>query len=142
MSIWFQEVTVDQINENSKNTMVDFCDIAITKITDNELHGEMKVSNKIKQPFGIVHGGANCVLAETLGSIATNLTCDPTKAHGVGVNINTNHIKAVRNGVIRGVAKPVHRGGRIQVWEILTFNDADELTSKTSLTMAVIQKLK
>ncbi len=141
MSIWHSEVDIKKINEMNENTMVKHCDIEITRITDGSLEGQMIVSDKIKQPFGIVHGGANCVLAETLGSIAANLTCDPQQAHAVGLSITTNHVKAVRNGIITGIAKPVHLGGKIQVWDITTFNNKDQITSKTSLTMAIIARL-
>ncbi len=142
MSIWFKDYSVESLNSHNTNTMVDHCDISLTQIGENFLEGQMLVSDKVKQPFGIVHGGANCVLAETLGSIAGNLTCDPTKAHAVGLSIFTNHIKAVRNGVVKGVAKPQHLGRTTQVWNIETFNDAHQLTSTTQLTLSIVKKLK
>ena len=139
--IWFKEYKVEDINKNNQDTMVDHCGINITEMTEDSLIGEMQVSSKIKQPYGIVHGGANCVLAETLGSISANLVCDPSSFHAVGLSITTNHVKAVRNGVIKGVAKPIHLGRTTHIWEIKTFNDANSLTSTTSLTMAIIKKL-
>ena len=139
--IWFQEYPLEKINAGNKNTMVSACDIEITALTDNTLEGTMLVSDKIKQPFGIVHGGANCVLAETLGSIAANLVCDPKTHHAVGLSITTNHIKAVRNGTIKGVASPVHVGRTTHIWKIETFNDSDQLTSTTNLTMAIVPRL-
>ena len=142
MSIWFKEYTVEDINAGSKNTMVENCGILITEIQNDALIGTMPADDRNKQPFGIVHGGANCVLAETLGSIATNMTCDPETTHGVGLTINTNHIKAVRNGLITGIAKRIHGGRTTQIWEINTYNDAKQLTSKTTLTMAIVSKLK
>lgn len=141
MSIWKTNPTTDQINEHCKNTMVEYLSIEISRVNADSLEGIMPVSNNIKQPFGIVHGGANCVLAETLGSLAANLVLDNEKQHAVGLSINTNHIKAVRNGHIRGVAKPKHIGKKTQVWEIETFNTKDELTSVTSLTISNINKL-
>lgn len=141
MSVWFQDPNLDQLNRMCEKTMVSHCDIKLTKVTENELHGSMVVSQNIKQPFGIVHGGANCVLAETLGSIAANLTCDPATHHGVGLTITTNHLKAVRNGLITGVASPVHTGKKIQVWKIDTFNEMNQLTSQTNLTLSIIEKL-
>ncbi len=142
MGIWFKEYSVDEINAGSKNTMVDHCGILITEIQDDTLIGTMPADARNKQPYGIVHGGANCVLAETLGSIATNMTCDPKTTHGVGLTIHTNHIKAVRNGLVTGIAKQVHQGRTTQVWEIKTYNDAKQLTSSTTLTMAIVSKLK
>ena len=137
-----KKVTVDQINETCKNTMVEFLDIKITAIDDNELHAQMPVSDKVRQPFGIVHGGANCVLAETLGSLAANFVVDYEKFHAVGLSINTSHIKAVRNGIVHATAKAEHLGKTTHVWKIDTFNDNKALTSTTTLTMAIINRLK
>jgi 1,4-dihydroxy-2-naphthoyl-CoA hydrolase len=141
VSIWKSNPTIEQINEHCKDTMVEHLNIEISKVNEGSLEGIMPVSNNIKQPFGIVHGGANCVLAETLGSLAANLVLDNQKQHAVGLSIHTNHIKAVRNGHIRGVAKPKHLGSKTQVWEIETFNTKSEVTSITSLTMSNIDRL-
>ena len=141
MSIWKTNPTLDQVNDHSKDTLVDHLGIVITKINDDSLEGQMPVTNKIKQPYGIVHGGANCVLAETLGSVAANLVLDSTKQHAVGLSIHTNHIKAVRNGVVKGTARAKHIGRKTQVWEIVTYNSKDDVTSITSLTMSNIDRL-
>ena len=143
MSIWFHEdITINQLNELNKNSMVDHCGIEITSIGDGKLIGKMPVDHRTIQPFGILHGGANCVLAETLGSVAANMTCDPKTHHAVGLSIHTNHIKGVRNGSVFGEANIIHKGRTTQIWEINTFNDANALTSKTTLTMAIVSKLK
>lgn len=139
--IWFRDYKVDEINSWNQNTMVDHCDISITEVSSDSLHGQMVVSDKIKQPYGIVHGGANCVLAETLGSISANLVCDPDIFHAVGLTITTNHLRAVRNGKIKGIAKAIHIGGTTHIWDIKTYNDSDALTSTTTLTMSIIKKL-
>lgn len=141
MSIWYKEYTLEQINAGNSGTMVGHCGIEMTQITENTLVGTMPVDERTKQPFGILHGGANCVLAETLGSIAGNLTCNPDEAHAVGLSITTNHIKACRNGLIKGVATAVHLGRTTQVWDIKTFDEAGKLTSTTSFTVAIISKL-
>lgn len=141
MSIWFKQFSLDDINNHNKGTMVEHCGIEITELADNALIGTMPADDRNKQPFGILHGGANCVLAETLGSIAANLTCDPKTHHAVGLSISTNHIKAVRNGLVKGVAEPKHIGRTTQVWEIKTFDEADKLTSLTSLTMMIVERL-
>lgn len=140
MSIWFKSFSVEEVNALGLNTMVDHCGIKITEIREDELVGVMPVTNSVKQPFGIVHGGANCVLAETLGSLAANQTCNPEEYQAVGSSITTNHIKAVREGVITGIAKPVHLGRSLQVWEIKTFNDNKQLTSTTSFTVSILSK--
>ena len=142
MSIWFEEYLLERVNEKNKNTMVENCGIIITELGEDFLRGTMPADDRNKQPFGIVHGGANCVLAETLGSIAANMTCDPNTHHAVGISITTNHVKAVRNGVIEGTAKPLHMGKTTQLWEIRTFNENKQMTSSSSLTMAIVSKLK
>ncbi|MAX67109.1 MAG: hotdog fold thioesterase [Bacteriovoracaceae bacterium] len=141
MTIWFKDYSLTEINQKNKNSMVDHCGIEIVEIGEDFLVGTMPADSRTHQPFGIVHGGANCVLAETLGSIASNLICDPKSHHGVGLNINTNHLKAVRNGNIKGVAKPIHIGRTTHVWDIKTYNQNDQLTSSTTLTMAIVKKL-
>lgn len=140
--IWFDNYSKEQINESNKNSMVEHCGIKITELGSDSITGIIPVDKRNHQPFGILHGGANCVLAETLGSIAANMTCDPKTHHAVGLSITTNHVKAVRNGFVRGVAKPNHIGRTTQVWEIKTFNDSNQLTSITSLTMAIVSKLR
>ena len=139
--IWFDNYSLDLLNEKNENCMVSHCDIKITKLEDDFVEGEMLVSDKVRQPFGIVHGGANCVLAETLGSMAANMVVNPKTHHAVGLSITTNHIKAVRNGKVRGVATPKHLGKTTHVWEINTYNDSNQLTSTTSLTMAIVSRL-
>src|SRR5690606_33578831 len=138
---WFKSFNIAEINQLNINSMVDFLKIEITDITNDYLEAIMPVSQNIKQPFGIVHGGANCVLAETVGSIASNMVLDPNKQHAVGLSISTNHIKAVRNGKISARAYAIHLGKKTHIWEIKTFNDNEELTSLTTLTMAVIEKI-
>jgi len=142
MKIWFKEVSVEQINESNKNSMVSHCGVEITEMNPDSLVGTMPADERTIQPFGIVHGGANCMLAETLGSIAANLTCNPKTHHAVGLSITTNHVKAVRNGTVKGIAIANHLGRSTQVWEIRTFNSGEQLTSVTSLTMAIVPKLK
>jgi len=141
MKIWFKDYKLEEITQGNKESMVSHCGIEIIELTENTLVGKMPVDERTRQPFGILHGGANCVLAETLGSIAANLTVDPSRFHAVGLSITTNHIKAVRNGYVTGVAKSVHVGRTTQIWDIETFNANKQLTSKTSLTMAIIEKL-
>ena len=139
--IWFREVTTEAINKMNQGSLVSHMGITIDEITKNTLIGSMPVDSTTHQPFGILHGGANCVLAETLGSIASNLICDSKTHHAVGLSIHTNHIKAVRNGRVKGVAEPTHLGKTTHVWTIKTFNEADQLTSETKLTMMIVEKL-
>lgn len=138
--IWNKEHSVADINAGCKGTMLERLDIVVDEVGEDFLAGSMPADERTKQPFGILHGGANCVLAESLGSLAANMTVDGEKFHAVGLNINTNHVKAVRQGRVRGEARPSHLGRTVQVWNIKTYNDSGALTSDTQLTMMVLPK--
>ncbi len=141
MSIWKTPATPAQINQGAHGNMMDHLGIAVTEVGDGHLSGTMPVDHRTIQPMGILHGGASVVLAETLGSIAGSLACNPEE-YVVGLEINANHIKAARNGLVTGVAKPIHIGGRTQVWEIRITNAGNELVCLSRITLAVIQKKK
>lgn len=139
MSIWMKQATPHGINEFCKNTLVSHIDINITEVGEDYLKATMPINDKTKQPLGILHGGANCVLAESLGSIAGNFVLDDNH-YAVGLNISTHHLKAGRRGQVTGIATPIHLGRTTQLWNIDTFNDADEKTSSTRLEMMVLEK--
>lgn len=120
--------------------MTDFLDIKFTKIGEDYLEATMPVSAKTKQPLGLLHGGANVVLAETLGSVGATLTVDATKQYCVGLEINANHLKSVKEGIVTGVAKPVHLGKKTQVWEVKIYTEQGDLSCISRITMAVIDK--
>ncbi|EOZ99307.1 hypothetical protein A33Q_0685 [Indibacter alkaliphilus LW1] len=120
--------------------MTDFLDIKFTAIGDDYLEATMPVDNRTKQPFGLLHGGANVVLAETLGSVAATLTVDKDSQFCVGLEINANHLKSVKKGLVRGVTKPIHLGKKTQVWEIKIYTPGNELSCISRITMAVIDK--
>jgi 1,4-dihydroxy-2-naphthoyl-CoA hydrolase len=102
----------------------------------------MPVDEKTKQPFGLLHGGANVALAETLGSVASLLVVNQELFIGVGVEINANHLKAVFNGKVTGICKPLHIEGKNHVWEIKIYNDAKELSCISRFTCTIIPKNK
>lgn len=118
--------------------MMETLDIRFTGIGDDWLRGTMPVDPRTRQPFGLLHGGASVVLAETLGSTAAMLTLDPTTHLAVGLDINANHIRGVREGRVTGTAKAVHLGRTTQVWEIRIEDDRDKLVCLSRLTMSVI----
>lgn len=128
------------INERNKNSMVEYLGIDITAVTEDYIEGTMPVDHRTHQPFGILHGGANVVLAESLGSIASNLCVDPNEFYAVGLDINANHIAAVRNGHVIGRAIPVHIGRTTHVWEIRITTPQGKLTCISRLTMAIVPK--
>ncbi len=139
MPIWKQPADLDAIEGWSVRTLMRAIDIRITEIGDDFVRGTMPVDNRTRQPYGILHGGASVALAETLGSTAAMLCCEDGFA-AVGLDINANHVRAVREGVVTGTARPIHVGRSTQVWEIRIENAAGELTCISRLTMAVVPR--
>ena len=140
MAIWFKEVTLEQLNLRGRDTMVEYLDIVITEIGENSLTATMPHSNKNRQPLGILHGGANVVLAETLASTAANIVVDPEKSYCVGLEINANHLRPVSEGIVTAVTTPIHLGRTTQVWEIHIYNEAGKQTCISRMTAAVVQR--
>ncbi len=141
--MWFKEnITIDDVNAFSDKNMTKHLDIKFTKITDDSLIGEMSVSHKTTQPFNSLHGGASVVLAESLGSITSNLIVNPKTHYAVGMSINASHVSSVRiGGCVYGEAKAIHIGKSSHVWEINIFNKENEkLVCSSRLTTAVIRK--
>lgn len=139
MKIWFAKPTLESISARNAKSMVEHLGIEFTDVTDNSLSARMPVDQRTKQPFGLLHGGANVVLAETLGSVAGNLVV-PEDKMVVGVEINANHLRAVRDGYVIGTTTPIHLGRSTQVWDI-KIEDADgKLSCVSRLTLAVVPR--
>lgn len=138
--IWFNTYSEEVIQGMRKNTMMEFLDIIITEVGDDFISGSMPVDNRTKQPAGLLHGGASVVLAETLGSIAANLVVDPNLYSCVGLDINANHLRAVKDGRVIGTAKPVHIGATTHVWSIEIKDEKGRMVCISRLTMAVLQR--
>ncbi len=140
MSIWKIKATPEQITMGAAGNMMGHLGIVITEVGDDYIAGTMPVDHRTIQPMGLLHGGASVVLAETLGSIAGSLSCNAPEEYVVGLEINANHIKSARSGLVTGIARAVHIGGRTQVWEIRITNEANELVCISRITLAVIRK--
>ncbi len=140
--MWFrQDLTVKGIQDWCENTMVDHLGIEITEIGEDFLKGTMPIDSRTVQPHRRLHGGASCVLAETLGSIAANLVLNQKTHVAFGQSINASHLRPGVNGVAVGIAKPIHLGKSTQVWEIQIKDESEEkLLCLSRLTMAVIRK--
>lgn len=135
--IWKRSVTLDALNAMGKNNMVGLLDIRFERLDDEALEASMPVDDRTRQPFGLLHGGASVVLAESLGSVAGYL-CTEGEQKVVGVEVNANHLHSVREGRVRGVCRPLHIGRRNQVWQIEIFDERDRLCCISRLTAAVI----
>jgi len=140
MSIWFQPLTVDDLNRYQQETLVTHLGIRYTGLGEDWLQATMPVDARTKQPAGILHGGASVALAETLGSTGANLVVDRGKKLCVGLEINANHIRAMRDGEVIGVARPLHMGGTTQVWEIRISDGQQRLVCVSRITMAVLDR--
>ncbi|MDX2164864.1 MAG: hotdog fold thioesterase [Gammaproteobacteria bacterium] len=138
--IWKQKADLATVNDRGKNTMLSLLDIQFTEVGDNYLIATMPVDHRVHQPIGIMHGGASCVLAETVGSTAANFAVDQTKNYCVGLSINTNHIRSVKSGLLHAKATPYHLGRSTHVWNIDIIDENKKLISTTTLTMAVLER--
>lgn len=131
--------TVEQLNALSDDTAIRTLGIVFTGIGPDSISATMPVDARTKQPYGLLHGGASVLLAETLGSTAGNL-CVPDDRICVGLEINANHLRAVREGLVTGTARPLHVGSRTQVWEIRIEDDRGRLACVSRLTLAVVER--
>ena len=106
----------------------------------NFLKARMPVDHRTKQPYGLLHGGASCVLAETIGSLASAMVVDHSKFVCVGLEINANHVRSARQGFVTGVASPLHLGTNTHVWDIKIYDELEKLVCVSRLTVAVIPR--
>ncbi len=138
--IWFREYTVKELNDRPKKHIGALIGIEFTEITADSLSATMPVDERTHQPYGILHGGASVVLAESLGSVASNMILDENLKMGVGLEINANHLRPVKSGFVTGICKPIHIGGKTHVWEIKIYDDRGKMNCISRLTVAVIPK--
>lgn len=131
--------TLEDLNAMSKDTAMIPLGIRFTEIGPDYVRGTMPVDARTKQPYGLLHGGASVLLAETLGSTAGGL-CAPEGKGVVGIEINANHVRGVREGIVTGTARPVHVGASTQVWEIRIEDEAGRLVCVSRLTLAVVAR--
>ena len=139
-SIWFRPHTLAELNANRGGTMVEHLGIEYTGMGPDFLEARMPVDARTRQPYGLLHGGASMALAETLGSYGAALTVDPSRQLVVGQEINANHLRPVRDGFVTGTARPVHLGGRSQVWSIDIRDERGRLVCISRLTLAVLDR--
>lgn len=141
MSIWLNpSLTLADLNALNPNTLAGHIGIEFVEIGEDFLRATMPVDARTRQPFGLLHGGASVVLAETLGSVAANCCVDASRKACVGLEINANHVRGVREGIVTGTARPLHLGGSTQVWEIRITDAQERLVCVSRLTIAIISK--
>jgi 1,4-dihydroxy-2-naphthoyl-CoA hydrolase len=140
MSIWRSLRTVEELNGNREGTLIENLGILFTEIGADFVRGTMPVDKRTVQPYGLLHGGASVALAETLGSMGASMCVDAAEFQVVGQEINANHVRAARGGLVTGTARAVHIGGRTHVWTIDIVNEAQKLVCISRITMAVIKR--
>ncbi len=133
-------VSLQTLNKMSSKTLNESLGIEFIEIGTDWITAKMPVDQRTHQPYGLLHGGASVALAETLGSIAAHCCLDSTNQYCVGLDINANHLKAVRDGFVYGTARPMHVGKSTQVWEIKIVNEKKELICISRITMAILSK--
>jgi 1,4-dihydroxy-2-naphthoyl-CoA hydrolase len=139
MAIWRSLLALEVLNSRT-DTMIANIGIKFTEIGEDFIRATMPVDARTVQPYGLLHGGASVALAETLGSMGAAMCVDANEYQVVGQEINANHVRAARSGLVTGTARPVHIGGRTQVWSIEIVNDAGKLVCISRITMAVIKR--
>jgi 1,4-dihydroxy-2-naphthoyl-CoA hydrolase len=140
MSIWHHAPSLEKLNAVIGATIMGPLGIAFTEVGADFIRATMPVDERTRQPYGLLHGGASVVLAETVGSTGAGLCIDPARFLCVGQEINANHLRSVRSGRVIGTARPVHIGGRSQVWGIEIVNEAGALVCISRLTMAILER--
>lgn len=141
MSIWFNKsLTIDHITPLGKATMAVHLGLQWEALGDDYLKMKMPVDHRTVQPYGLLHGGASCALAETIGSIASHFVIDPDKFICVGLEINANHIRSVKKGYVTATCKPLHIGASTHVWDIKINDDREKLVCVSRLTVAILKK--
>jgi 1,4-dihydroxy-2-naphthoyl-CoA hydrolase len=140
MSIWRSVISLDELNGANRETLNANLGMVFTDIGEDFIRGTMPVDARTVQPYGLLHGGASVALAETLGSIGAAMCVDATQFQCVGQEINANHVRAARSGLVTGTARPVHIGGRTHVWSIEIVNDAEQLVCISRITVAIIKR--
>jgi 1,4-dihydroxy-2-naphthoyl-CoA hydrolase len=140
MSIWRSLQSIEELNGKHRDTLIGNLGIVFTEIGEDFVRGTMPVDRRTIQPYALLHGGASVALAETLGSMGAAMCVDSSEFQVVGQEINANHVRAARGGLVTGTARPVHIGGRTHVWSIEIVNDAQKLVCISRITMAVIKR--
>ncbi|MFC0141824.1 hotdog fold thioesterase [Erwinia mallotivora] len=137
MTVWHRSQSLQQLNQLGQGTLVSRLGIEFVALNEDSLEATMPVDDRTRQPFGLLHGGASVVLAETLGSVAGYL-CTTGDDYIVGVEVNASHLRAVREGLVRGVCRAVHLGCTHQVWQTDIFDSQQRLCCTSRLTTTVM----
>lgn len=138
MKIWFnKELALEHFSHWGDNTMTSHIGIEFIALGEDSITAKMPVDHRTHQPYGLLHGGASVVLAETLGSVASALVIDHENYISLGIEINANHIRSARSGFVYGTCRPLHLGSTIHVWEIKVTDEKEKLICVSRITVAI-----
>jgi uncharacterized protein (TIGR00369 family) len=140
MSIWQRPISIESLNNADTKTLTTHLGIKLTAFGEDFLEGTMPVDERTIQPYRLLHGGASCVLAESLGSIAANFCIDNNEFMAVGQHIEATHLRSATKGEVTGRARAIHIGKSSQVWRIEIFNDEGKMICDSKIIMAVVRK--
>ena len=141
MAIWFNpNLNLEDFSHWGKNTLGEHLGMQFTEVGSDYLKATMPVDHRTHQPYGLLHGGASVALAETVGSVASALVIDSDKWMCVGLDINANHVRGVRSGIVTATAKPLHLGSTTHVWDIQIHNERQQLVCISRLTVAILKR--
>ncbi len=138
--IFPEDVQLEMLNQMSERTLVQHLGIEFSAVGADYLEATMPVDQRTIQPLGLLHGGASVALAETLGSVAATMILDLSKQYAVGLEINTNHLRSVREGLVTGKATPIHIGKSTHVWGIEIRNEEGKKVAISRITMAILDR--
>lgn len=138
LSIWKRQPDLDSLHSNRKNTISELLDIRFESFDEQSITASMPVDARTHQPYGLLHGGASVVLAETLGSMASYHCIDTSRFYCVGLEVNANHLRALRSGRVTGVCRPVHLGRSTHVWDIRLHGEDGKPSCISRLTVAIV----
>ena len=140
MSIWFNKsLKITDLGAIEPGTMADFLGMEWTELGPDFVKIKMPVDHRTKQPYGLLHGGASCALAETVGSVASYYVLDPSKFICVGLEINANHIRSAKQGLVIATATRLHLGSSTHVWDIKIHDENEKLICVSRLTVAILK---
>ncbi len=141
MSIWFRkDLSLEKLMPLGKGTMSEYLGIEWLELGEEYIKAKMPVDHRTIQPYGLLHGGASCVLAETLGSVGSAMVIDHDKFFCVGLEINANHIRSAKKGYVTGTVRPIHIGKQTHIWDIQITDESDKLICVSRLTVAVLSR--
>jgi len=141
MSIWFKKnLSIEDLKPLGPNTMAEYLGIEWVEVGEDFIKARMPVDHRTIQPYGLLHGGASCVLAETLGSVGSAMVIDHSQFYCVGIEINANHIRGVKEGWVIGVTTPLHLGSSTHVWDIKLYDERQKMVCVSRLTVAILKR--